>query len=63
MRDVTQAAGGPGSTYTIKVGYWRWLRVKQLTAARQHWLPVAPNVTGFFHDLNVPRSTETTESL
>jgi hypothetical protein len=28
--------------------------LKQLAAERQRWLPVAPNVTGFFHDLDIP---------
>jgi MYXO-CTERM domain-containing protein len=41
--------------YAIKVGYWHWLPLKQLAAARQRWLPVAPNVTGFFHDLDIPQ--------
>ncbi|MGH7485749.1 MAG: hypothetical protein ACREMY_09135, partial [bacterium] len=28
---------------------------KQIAAERQRWLPVAPNVTGFFHDLHIPQ--------
>src|SRR6059036_1727421 len=44
-----------GCTFAIKVGYWSWLPLKQLAAAREHWLPVAPNVTGFFHDLDIPQ--------
>ena len=39
----------------IKVGYWSWPPLKQLAADRPHWLPVAPNVTGFFHDLHIPQ--------
>jgi hypothetical protein len=41
--------------YAIKVGYWNWLPLKQLAADRQRWRPVAPNVTGFFHDLDIPQ--------
>ena len=44
-----------GCAYAIKVGYWSWLPLKQLAAERQRWLPVAPNVTGFFHDLDIPQ--------
>jgi DDE family transposase len=44
-----------GCIYAIKVGYWHWLPLKQLAAERQRWLPVAPNVTGFFHDLDIPQ--------
>ncbi len=44
-----------GCPYAIKVGYWHWLPLKQLAADRQRWLPVAPNVTGFFHDLDIPQ--------
>ena len=41
--------------YAIKVGYWSWLPLKQLAADRQRWLPIAPDVTGFFHDLDIPQ--------
>ena len=44
-----------GCSYAIKVGYWHWLPLKQLAAERQRWQPVAPNVTGFFHDLDIPQ--------
>src|SRR5438128_1821706 len=44
-----------GCAYAIKVGYWSWLPLKQLAAGRQRWLPVAPKVTGFFHDLDIPQ--------
>ena len=44
-----------GCAYAIKVGYWSWLPLKPLAAERQRWLPVAPNVTGFFHDLYIPQ--------
>ena len=45
----------PEGVATIKVGCWSWLPLKQLAAERQHWLPVAPNVTGFFHELAIPQ--------
>ena len=44
-----------GCGYAIKVGYWSWLPLKQLAADRQRWLPIAPEVTGFFHDLDIPQ--------
>jgi Transposase DDE domain group 1 len=44
-----------GCSYAIKIGYWHWLPLKQLAADRQRWRPVAPNVTGFFHDLDIPQ--------
>jgi Transposase DDE domain group 1 len=53
--DVFRLLAARGCGYAIKVGYWHWLPLKQLAAARQRWLPVAPNVTGFFHDLDIPQ--------
>src|SRR5882724_11786911 len=54
-RDVLRLLPARGCHYAIKVGYWSWLPLKQLAAERQRWLPVAPNVTGFFHDLHIPQ--------
>src|SRR5207247_687963 len=39
----------------IKVGYWSWLPLKQLAAARRHWHALAPGVTGFEHWLTIPQ--------
>jgi hypothetical protein len=55
QRDVLRLLAARGCAYAIKVGYWHWLPLKQLAADRQRWLPVAPNVTGFFHDLHIPQ--------
>jgi hypothetical protein len=55
QRDVFRLLTARGCAYAIKVGYWNWLPLKQLAAARQRWLPIAPNVTGFFHDLDIPQ--------
>jgi len=55
QRDVFRLLTGRGCAYAIKVGYWHWLPLKQLAAARQRWRPVAPQVTGFFHDLDIPQ--------
>jgi hypothetical protein len=55
QRDVFRLLTARGCAYAIKVGYWSWLPLKQLAAERQRWLPVAPNVTGFFHDLHIPQ--------
>jgi hypothetical protein len=55
QRDVLRLLTTRGCAYAIKVGYWSWLPLKQLAAERQRWLPVAPTVTGFFHDLAIPQ--------
>jgi hypothetical protein len=55
QRHVFRLLAARGCAYAIKVGYWSWLPLKQLAAERQRWLPVAPNVTGFFHDLVIPQ--------
>jgi hypothetical protein len=55
QRDVLRLLAARGCSYAIKVGYWSWLPLKQLAAERERWLPVAPNVTGFFHDLPIPQ--------
>src|SRR6266536_1936200 len=55
QRHVLRLLAARGCAYAIKVGYWHWLPLKQLAAARERWLPVAPNVTGFFHDLHLPQ--------
>jgi hypothetical protein len=55
QRDVLRLLAARGCAYAIKVGYWHWLPLKQLAAERERWLPVAPNVTGFFHDLYIPQ--------
>src|SRR6266536_1952328 len=55
QRDVLRLLAARGCAYAIKVGYWDWLPLKQLAAERERWLPVAPNVTGFFHDLHIPQ--------
>jgi hypothetical protein len=39
----------------IKVGYWSWLPLKQLAAEARTWLPLAPGVTGFEHELAIPQ--------
>jgi len=48
-------APGPSVSSAIKVGYRSWLPLKQLAGKRQRWRPVAPKVTGFFHDLDIPQ--------
>jgi Transposase DDE domain group 1 len=57
QRDVLQLLAARGCGYAIKVGYWSWLPLKQLAADRQRWHPIAPKVTGFFHDLAIPQWT------
>src|SRR5437773_761818 len=54
---VLRLLAARGCAYAIKVGYWHWLPLKQLAADRQRWLPVAPEVSGFFHDLDIPQWT------
>ncbi len=55
QRDVLRLVAAQGCAYAIKVGYWHWLPLKQLAAERERWRPVAPHVTGFFHDLSIPQ--------
>jgi Transposase DDE domain group 1 len=55
QRDVLRLLPARGCGYAIKVGYWSWLPLKQLAAKRQRWLPIAPQVTGFCHDLDIPQ--------
>src|SRR5881296_2507594 len=52
---VLRLLAARGCGYAIKVGDWHWLPLKQLAADRQRWLPVAPEVSGFFHDLDIPQ--------
>src|SRR5262250_1573979 len=53
--EVLRLLAARGCAYAIKVGSWSWLPLKQLAAARQRWLPVAPDVTGFEHRLAIPQ--------
>ena len=55
QRDVLRLLAARGCVYAIKVGYWSWLPLKQLAAERQHWQPLAPDVTGFEHQLEIPQ--------
>ena len=52
---VLRLLAARGCGYAIKVGYWHWLPLKQLAADRQRWLPIAPELSGFFHDLDIPQ--------
>src|SRR5438309_4562483 len=52
--DVLRLLAARGCAYAIKVGYWSWLPLKQLAAARRHWPALAPGVTGFEHLLVIP---------
>src|SRR3989441_4558039 len=53
---VLRLLAARGCGYAIKVGYWHWLPLKQLAADRQRWLPIAPEVSGFFRH---PRDVQT----
>ncbi|HEV8141250.1 MAG TPA: IS1380 family transposase [Methylomirabilota bacterium] len=55
QRDVLRLLAARRCAYAIKVGYWSWLPLKQLAAARRHWQSLAPDVTGFEHLLVVPQ--------
>jgi hypothetical protein len=55
QRDVFRLLATRRCAYAIKVGYWSWLPLKQLAAARQRWEPLAPGVTGFMTDLPIPQ--------
>ena len=55
QREVLRLLAARGCAYAIKVGYWSWLPLKQLAAARRHWHALAPGVTGFEHQLVIPQ--------
>jgi Transposase DDE domain group 1 len=55
QREVLRLLEARGCAYTIKVGYWSWLPLKQLAAAQRDWIPLAPGVTGFDHRLTIPQ--------
>jgi len=55
QRDVLGLLARRRCAYAIKVGYWSWLPLKQLAAEARIWLPLAPGVTGFEHDLAIPQ--------
>ena len=55
QRDILCMLAARGCAYAIKVGYWSWLRLKQLAAERHDWTPLAPGVIGFEHRLRIPQ--------
>src|SRR5881409_2087192 len=55
QRDVFRLLAARRCAYAIKVGYWSWLPLKALAAARQRWEPLAPAVAGFMADLAIPQ--------
>src|SRR5207245_2287347 len=55
QRDVLRLLAARGCAYAIKVGYWSWLPLKHLAAARRQWHALAPDVTGFEHQLVIPQ--------
>jgi DDE family transposase len=55
QRAVLRLLAARGCAYAIKVGYWSWLPLKHLAAERRHWQPLAPDVTGFEHQLAIPQ--------
>src|SRR2546427_9440732 len=54
QRDVLRLLAARRCAYAIKVGYWSWLPLKQLAAERRQWHALAPDVTGFEHQLVIP---------
>jgi Transposase DDE domain group 1 len=55
QRDVLRLLAARNCAYAIKVGYWSWLPLKQLAAERRQWHALAPDVTGFEHQLVIPQ--------
>ena len=53
--DVLRLLAARDCRYAIKVGYWSWLPLKQLAAERRDWHALAPGVTGFEHQLDIPQ--------
>src|SRR5437899_11722878 len=54
QRDVLRLLAARRCAYAIKVGYWSWLPLKQLAAEWRQWHALAPDVTGFEHQLVLP---------
>jgi Transposase DDE domain group 1 len=52
---VLRLLAARGCRYAIKVGYWSWLPLKHLAAERRDWQALAPGVTGFDHQLDIPQ--------
>jgi hypothetical protein len=55
QREILRLLARRRCAYAIKVGFWTWLPLKQLAADARTWIPVAPGVTGFEHDLVIPQ--------
>ncbi len=55
QREVFRLLAARRCAYAIKVGYWSWLPLKALAAARQRWEALAPDVAGFMADLAIPQ--------
>jgi len=55
QRAVFRLLAARRCAYASTVGYWSWLPLKQLAAARQRWESLAPDVTGFMTDLPIPQ--------
>jgi Transposase DDE domain group 1 len=53
QREVFRLLAARRCAYAIKVGYWSWLPLKALAAAREQWEPLAPDVTGFMTELPI----------
>ncbi len=53
QRGILQLLAARDCGYAIKVGYWSWLPLKTIAAARPRWDSVAPGVTGHETELVV----------
>jgi hypothetical protein len=63
QRDVFRLLAARRCAYAIKVGYWSWLPLKALAAARQRWEPLAPDVAGFMASMCSTRPPRTSNSI
>jgi hypothetical protein len=55
QRGILQLLAARDCGYAIKVGYWSWLPLKQITAACRRWQPVAAGVAGHETELVIPQ--------
>ena len=46
-QDVLRWLDARGAGYAIKVPFYRWLDLQQYIRAQPHWIPIAPDITGF----------------
>jgi hypothetical protein len=47
QREILMLLVRAGCEYAIKVGFWKWVGLKAVVAAQQHWARITADVSGF----------------